>query len=145
MASRCVKTRRRVLRAAVSRDEAATAGGCVVVLEPHPLEDAPLRRAPTDVVVDHVRGHGRRPRIERAVAAELVDGVDDLDHRVLGEILVVPVSAPEEAADRALDDGAEPIVQCRCRIGIAGADTREKLAVVEGRGRKSRLRRACIM
>jgi hypothetical protein len=63
---------------------------------------------------------------------------------VLSEILVVPISAPEEAADRAFDDGAEPIMQRGRRVGVSGADAREQLAVVEGRGRKSRLRRACI-
>jgi hypothetical protein len=63
---------------------------------------------------------------------------------VLGQVLVVTISAPEEATDRALDHRPEAVVERRCRVRITGADARKQLAVVEGRGRKSRLRRASI-
>jgi hypothetical protein len=63
----------------------------------------------------------------------------------LCEILVVSISASEKAANGALDGWPQPIVECRGGVGIAGANTREKLAVIEGRGRKSRLRRACLV
>jgi hypothetical protein len=55
---------------------------------------------------------------------------------VLSQILVVPVTAPEEAAYRALHDRSQPIMQRGRSVRVARTDRRQQLAVVEGRGRK---------
>jgi hypothetical protein len=55
---------------------------------------------------------------------------------VLSQILVVPITAPEEAPYRALHDRPQPIMQ-RCRsVRVARTDRRQQLAVIEGRGRE---------
>jgi hypothetical protein len=56
---------------------------------------------------------------------------------LLREIIVVSVPTTEQATDRTLDDGTKPIVHRRGGIGIAGADGREQLAVVEARRGKA--------
>ncbi len=104
-------------------------------------EDATLDLSAADVLVDHVRSDGARPRVERAVAAVGSDREDDLDHRLLREVAAVRIARAQEAAHRAVDLGTQSVVQGSGRARVAARERREQLAVIECGDRGRRMRR----
>ncbi len=111
-------------------------------------EDPPLRTPAPDVLEDHVRGHGLRPGVERAVAAIAVDRPHDLEERELREILVVGVAPAQQLADGAVDlhghsrlHSAEPMAEFPARaLEISAWSSSARDDGVPGLGARSRRR-----
>ena len=87
---------------------------------------APRRRSSTSRASSR---HGSVPTVKH-----------DLDHRLLRQVAAVRVGRAEEAADRAVDLRAQPIVQGGGSARISAAERGEQLAVVERGQRGSRPR-----
>src|SRR5471030_2964159 len=83
-------------------------------------------------VHDASRDHAH-PCVQRAIAAELLDGVDELDEGQLAEVLAVDVSSTEQALDGAFHDAVGGVVQGCRRAGIARLERSEQLRVVQRR------------
>ena len=98
-------------------------------------EEAALGLAPAKVFEDDARRDGADPGIERAFAAELADGHDELDERELPQIFVVDVIPAKESEQRAIDLRPYPVVEGGGDALVARAHRGQELAVVD-RGRR---------